>query len=72
MVMTRVDVITPTLAQAIQDLRAGQNPYEVANDLAWLHKYLTVGIECPRRTALRLVKHEEISDEVVRGEYRDD
>ena len=37
-----VDVVTPVLAKAISDLRAGHNRYEVANDLALLHAHLTV------------------------------
>jgi hypothetical protein len=70
-----LDVAEETLKQAIEHLRAWPNihdRYEIANDLALLYERIRLRHPAEsRRARLRLLKREEIADEVLRGEHDD-
>lgn len=81
---TLVDNTLPTLGASITLLRSVRGQVRpptaavvcetVANDLAWLHDWLTVQQEpmTPgRRASLYLVHSEEVAAEVAAGEHRE-
>lgn len=68
-----LDSCAEVIAEAIINLRAGNNRYEIANDLALVHGHITITQYTPdqRRRALRVIHNEEWAAEVARGEHDD-